>query len=65
MKSRKLTTFGIEVKKKLLDLGLTQKEFCQQHHIPDPRLSEVLHDARLAKRYRVKIARILNIKLSE
>ena len=64
MKSRKLTTFGVEVKKKLLDLGISQKEFCQQHNIPDPRLSEVLHDARLAKRYREKIARILDIEIS-
>lgn len=62
--AKQLTPFGLEVKKRLLDLGLNQKEFCEQNDIPMNRLSEVLYGDRLAKSYREKVARLLDIRMT-
>lgn len=56
-KPKQLTPFGVEVKKKLLDIGMTQKEFCQMHGIPESRFSEILYGARPGTKYR-EIARL-------
>ncbi|MCR4442935.1 MAG: Rha family transcriptional regulator [Peptococcaceae bacterium] len=62
--AKQLTPFGLEVKKRLLDLGLNQKEFCKENDIPMNRLSEVLYGDRLAKKYREKIAKLLDIRMT-
>lgn len=62
--AKQLTPFGLEVKIKLLKLGIKQAEFCREHDIPMNRLSEVLYGDRLAKKYREKVARLLGIQLS-
>jgi len=62
MKSKELTPFGIEVKKRLLELNMSQKEFCKKHNIPENRLSEILHGTVPGKKYREKIASVLGIK---
>lgn len=64
MRSERLTPFGVEVKKRLLDLGLTQKEFCEQYNIPENRMSEILYGKREAAQYRVSIADALGIRRS-
>lgn len=62
MKLNKLTPFGIQVKQKLLDMRMTQSEFCDQYDIPLNRFSEILYGIRKGEKFRSKIAKILNIK---
>ncbi|GAB6173308.1 MAG: Rha family transcriptional regulator [Desulfitobacteriaceae bacterium] len=64
MKPDRLTPFGVEVKKRLLDLGLTQKEFCEQNNIPTNRFSEILYGKRAANDYRREIEIALGIRRS-
>ncbi|QGP91678.1 hypothetical protein MGLY_10200 [Neomoorella glycerini] len=61
MRKRQLTSFGVAVKKALLEKRISQKEFCQVYNIPENRLSEILYGDRPGKKYREKIAEILDI----
>lgn len=61
MRTRQLTRFGVAVKKALIDKQISQKEFCQVYNIPENRLSEILYGDRPGKKYRKKIAKILDI----
>lgn len=63
MKIKRLTPFGVEVKKRLLDLGVTQKEFCEQNDIPENRFSEILYGKRVANEYRMRIEEALSSKM--
>ncbi|WP_035296157.1 Rha family transcriptional regulator [Brevibacillus thermoruber] len=58
---KRLTPFGLEVKKRLLELGMTQQAFCEKYEIPYKRFSEILYGDRPGKKYRGKIAEILKI----
>lgn len=58
---RKLSPFGVEVKKRLLDLGITQSAFCRQHGIPENRFSECLSSTSPNNKHRERVARILGI----
>jgi predicted transcriptional regulator len=62
--NRPLTPFGLEVKKRLLELQITQREFCRRENIPENRMSEILYGDRVAKYHRDLIAEKLDIKLS-
>lgn len=64
MKLKSLTPFGIEVKKKLLELRMTQKEFCKKHNIPEPRFSEILYGIRPGRRYKKKRRKFLILNFS-
>ncbi len=61
MKLKELTPFGYQVKVKLLQLGLSQKEFCMKNDIPLNRFSEILYGTRPGTKYREKIAVILGV----
>ena len=63
MRSKELTPFGVEVKKRLLDLKMSQKEFCEKYDIPENRLSEILYGTVPGKKYREKIANVLGITI--
>ena len=58
---RQLTPFGLRVKKRLLDLGITQKEFCREHQIPESRFSEMLSGKKTGLRYQRRVAQLLGI----
>lgn len=58
---RPITSFGWEVKKRLAELQMTQKEFCTEHGISEYRFSNVITGVRPAKKEREKIAKILGI----
>lgn len=58
---QRLTPFGIEVKKKLLDLNMTQTEFCQQNKIPPNRFTELLTGLRPNYKYRRLVSKVLKI----
>jgi len=62
--AKQLTPFGLAVKRKLLELSITQKEFCQRHDIPMNRLSEIVYGDRIARRYKKEVARALDINIS-
>lgn len=64
MNPKDLTPFGIEVKKRLLDKRISQKEFCQRHKIPEPRFSEIIYGTRKGNRYKDIIAQALGIEIS-
>ncbi|MDQ7791546.1 MAG: Rha family transcriptional regulator [Clostridia bacterium] len=64
MKPKKLTPFGVEVKKRLLDMQMSQREFCEEHDIPENRFSEILYGTVSGKKHREKIAKALGIKIS-
>lgn len=61
--AKQLTPFGLEVKRRLLELNMTQKEFCQQHNIPMNRLSEIIYGDRIARKYTKKVAKVLKINI--
>jgi len=62
VKLNELTSFGIKVKQKLLEMRMTQSEFCERHKIPMNRFSEILYGKSPGTKYRVKIAEILGIE---
>jgi len=64
MRFKELTPFGLEVKKRLLELQMTQKEFCEKHNIPENRFSEIIRGTVPGKKHKDKIARALGIKIS-
>lgn len=62
MKLKELTPFGVKVKQRLLEMRMTQSEFCEQYEIPMNRFSEILYGSRPGNKYRDKIAKILGIE---
>jgi len=63
MKRRNLTPFGLEVKKKLLEKGITQRQLCDELGIGETRFSEIIYGVKPGYKYREKIAKALNIKI--
>ena len=61
--AKQFTSFGLAVKKRLLDLNMTQKEFCQRYNIPMNRLSEIIYGDRIARKYKKEVARVLKIRI--
>lgn len=51
MVKRRLTPFGLEVKKKLLELGLSIGEFCEQNNIPAKKFADLLAGDRKTEKY--------------
>ena len=62
MNLKELTPFGIKVKRKLLEMRMTQSEFCERYKIPMNRFSEILYGSRPGIKYREKISEILRIE---
>lgn len=60
-KSREITPFGWEVKRRLTELKLDQKGFCKRHNIPEARLSELITGKRPVRRYRSIVEKELGI----
>lgn len=62
MSFKQLTPFGVKVKMKLIEIRMTQSEFCEIHKIPMNRFSEILYGSRPGTKYRDLIAAVLDIK---
>lgn len=58
---RKISAFGWEIKRRLAELELDQREFCKKYGIPEARLSEIITGTRPAKRYRKMVEQILGV----
>ncbi|MGE7225615.1 hypothetical protein [Paenibacillus sp. PDC88] len=54
-KHRELTSFGVLVKKRLLEKRMSQKQFCNLHNIPEIRFCEILYGVISGKRRYRKI----------
>lgn len=65
MKKRTLTPFGLEVKKRLLETGITQKAFCERHDIGETRFCEVIYGVMPGYKHKEKIAKALKINVPD
>ncbi len=61
MTERKLTPFGKKVKKRLIDMGMTQVELAERVGITDKYLSKILYGYRPGTKYVEKIKSILKM----
>lgn len=61
MSKKPVTPLGWEIKKRLAEQQIGQKEFCKQNGIPESRLSNIIMGTRKAGRYRKEIAKLLGI----
>ncbi|WP_404822643.1 XRE family transcriptional regulator [Paenibacillus gallinarum] len=57
----KVTPFGWAIKRRLAELEVDQKTFCEQNNIPQARLSDLIHGRRKLKRYRKQVILLLNL----
>ena len=58
---RELTGYGREVKKRLLDRGMTQAAFCRRYRINPQMFSDMLYTDRFPK-FRRHVARLLDMR---
>lgn len=65
MRKRPITPFGWEIKKRLAELRMDQRSFCQLHNIPEYRLSNLITGARKADKYRREVAKLLEIDIRD
>lgn len=63
MKKRELTPFGVIVKKRLIDVGMTQVQLAEEVGTSGKYLNLILYGDRSGKSYVPKIARALGIDL--
>ena len=54
--------FGVEVKKKLIELKMTQRELAKLEGVNENYLTDILNGRRSGKKYRTKIIEILKIE---
>ncbi|EES74622.1 hypothetical protein POTG_00902 [Paenibacillus sp. oral taxon 786 str. D14] len=64
-RKRPVTAFGWEIKRRLAEMQLDQREFCEKYNIPENRLGDLITGARKATRYRQQVERILGIQYLE
>ncbi len=61
LRKRKLTPLGIEVKKRLIEVGKTQVQLAEEIGISNKYLNLILYGDRSGKTYVQKIVRVLGI----
>ena len=61
MKQR-LTPWGMKVKKRLIDLNMTQVDFCKKYGIPENRLSEMITGSKPNYKHKKVVDKILEIE---
>jgi transcriptional regulator with XRE-family HTH domain len=65
MKKRRLTPFGEKVKKRLVELNITQKKLAEKIGTSDVYLSMILYGERSGNRYNEKIKKTLKLDCDE
>lgn len=60
-RKRPITAFGWEIKRRLAELQLDQREFCRINNIPENRLGDIMTGARKAIKQRQQIQHLLGI----
>ncbi|PZM65686.1 XRE family transcriptional regulator [Paenibacillus dendritiformis] len=61
-RKRPVTAFGWEIKRRLAEMQMDQREFCRKYNIPENRLGDLITGARKATRYRQQVERLLGIE---
>ena len=64
-KKRELTPFGKAVKKKLIDMGMTQGQLEKEIGAPFNYVTQMLYGEKLGLKYIPKIAEVLGIDISK
>lgn len=62
---RELTNEGREIKKKLIDMNMTQAEFCRRHGIAENRFCDVIRGEKKYKRTERRILELFEMKGGE
>jgi predicted transcriptional regulator len=57
----KLTPWGMEVKKRLIDMNMTQVDFCKKYGIPRNRLSELLTGSKPNCKHKKVVDKVLKM----
>lgn len=65
MKKRKLTPFGVIVKKKLVEKGMTQVELAEEMGTSNKYINLIIYGERSGKKYIPHIAQILDIDIDK
>ncbi|MCQ4086743.1 hypothetical protein [Saccharibacillus sp. JS10] len=60
-RKKPITPFGWEIKRRLAELEMDQKTFCEKYEIPPSRLSNLINGSRKATKYRKQVALVLGI----
>ena len=63
MKNNSKPKFGVEVKKKLIELNMTQRELANLLGANENYLTDILNGRRSGKKYRSQIIKILKINI--
>ncbi|MBN2981026.1 XRE family transcriptional regulator [Cohnella algarum] len=58
-----ISSFGWAIKRKLAEMQVNQKTFCQRHGIPEYGLSRLIGGK--GNKYRAKVAELLNLDAEE
>lgn len=61
-KARALTPTGKEIKKRLVDLGMTQAEFCRRYGVAQNRMTDICRSDKCLRRTRKRVYQLLNIR---
>lgn len=64
-RQRELTNEGREIKKKLIDMNMTQAEFCRRYGIAENRFCDVIRGERKYKRTESRILELFGMKGGE
>lgn len=62
---RMLTDEGREIKKRLIDMNMSQAEFCRRYKIPPNRFSDILRGEKKYKRMEKRIYELFEMKGGE
>ncbi|GGN99350.1 hypothetical protein GCM10010969_19370 [Saccharibacillus kuerlensis] len=60
-RKKAITPFGWEIKRRLAELEIDQKTFCEMHNIPPSRLSNLINGSRKAAKYRKQVSQLLGL----
>ena len=61
-RKRPITVFGWEIKKRLAELHMDQRQFCEKEGIPENRLGDIITGTRIAGKHRKMIEKALDIQ---
>jgi len=63
-RKKPITPFGWEIKRRLAELEMDQKTFCERYDIPPARLSNLINGSRKASKYRRQVSELLKLSSS-
>lgn len=64
-RKKPITPFGWEIKRRLAELEMDQKTFCELYDIPPSRLSNLINGSRKAAKHRKQVSALLGLSDSQ